>query len=63
MALLSPKTPEIGRCNAVYADGYRDATDEIDSNGHVNVPTGPGLGVTYDWDFIMKNRTGGREYS
>lgn len=63
MALLSPKTPEIGRCNAVYADGYRDATDEIDSNGHVNVPTGPGLGVTYDWDFIMKNRAGGREYS
>ncbi|NQW17611.1 MAG: mandelate racemase [Chloroflexi bacterium] len=63
MALLSPKTPEIGRCNAVYADGYRDATDEIDSNGHVPVPTGSGLGVTYDWDFIMKNRTGGREYS
>jgi L-alanine-DL-glutamate epimerase-like enolase superfamily enzyme len=63
MALLSPKTPEIGRCNAVYADDYRDATDEIDSNGHVNVPTGPCLGVTYDWDYIMKNRTGEREYS
>lgn len=63
MALLHPKTPEIGRCNQVYADGYRDATDEIDSNGQVPVPQGPGLGVEYDWDFIMKNRTGGREYS
>jgi L-alanine-DL-glutamate epimerase-like enolase superfamily enzyme len=62
MALLHPDTPEIGRCNEVYADGYRDATDAIDSNGHVPVPDDEGLGVTYDWDFIMKNRTGGREY-
>jgi hypothetical protein len=23
----------------------------------VPVPTGPGLGVTYDWDFIEKNKT------
>jgi len=23
----------------------------------VPVPTGPGLGVTYDWKFIEKNRT------
>jgi len=21
------------------------------------VPTGPGLGVTYDWDFISRHRT------
>ena len=63
MALLHPNTPEIGRCHKVYADGYRDATDAIDAKGQVPVPQGPGLGVEYDWDFIMKNRTGGREYS
>ena len=31
---------------------YRDDLDAIDGNGHVAVPEGPGLGVTYDWDYI-----------
>ena len=62
MALIHPKTEQIGRPHEVYADGYRDAMDAIDSEGYVDVPTGPGLGVTYDWDFIMKTRQGGREY-
>jgi len=63
MALVHPKTEQIGRPHEVYLDGYRDALDSIDSEGYVDVPQGPGLGVTYDWDFIMKNRQGGREYS
>jgi len=29
----------------------------VDKNGHVPVPTGPGLGVTFDWDWIKKNQT------
>ena len=62
MALIHPKTEQIGRPHEVYADGYRDAMDSIDSEGYVPVPQGDGLGVTYDWDFIMKNRQGGREY-
>jgi L-alanine-DL-glutamate epimerase-like enolase superfamily enzyme len=32
--------------------------DAIDSHGHVPVPTGPGLGVAIDWDFVTKHQTG-----
>lgn len=62
MALIHPDTDETGRCNEVYANGYRDGKDEIDENGCVPVPQGVGLGVEYDWDYIMKNRSGGRQY-
>jgi L-alanine-DL-glutamate epimerase-like enolase superfamily enzyme len=41
----------------VYACGYTDQLDCIDAEGTVGVPTGPGLGVTYDWDYIARNRT------
>ena len=40
----------------IYADGYRDGLDCIDKDGNVLVPTGPGMGVTYDWDFIRKHQ-------
>ncbi|WP_313694985.1 enolase C-terminal domain-like protein [Halorarum halobium] len=46
----------------VYADGYSDQLDAVDADGHVTVPHGPGLGVTYDWDVIEANRTGRRVY-
>jgi L-alanine-DL-glutamate epimerase-like enolase superfamily enzyme len=36
----------------VYTCGYSDSIDCIDANGTVGVPTGPGLGVSYDWDYI-----------
>lgn len=36
----------------VYEDGYSDTLDAIDDDGTVSVPDGPGLGVSYDWDFI-----------
>jgi len=39
----------------VYTCGYSDQLDCIDANGTVGVPNGPGLGVTYDWDFINAN--------
>jgi L-alanine-DL-glutamate epimerase-like enolase superfamily enzyme len=41
----------------IYADGYSDELTAVDKNGHVPVPTGPGLGVTFDWDWIKKNQT------
>jgi len=41
----------------VYACGYSDLLEDVDPDGCFPVPTGPGLGVTYDWDFIEKNRT------
>ena len=56
MGLLHPKIAPMRP--PVYADGYRDAIDAIDSNGCVQVPDGPGLGVTYDWDFIREHETG-----
>tara|TARA_B100000676_G_scaffold311464_1_gene381427 strand:- start:1132 stop:2295 length:1164 start_codon:yes stop_codon:yes gene_type:complete len=43
-------------CNAlqppIYADSYGDAIADVGADGCVPVPTGPGLGVTYDWDKI-----------
>lgn len=56
MSLVHPKTAEIGRCQEIYTDGYRDSLTEIDSEGTVPVPSGPGLGVTYDWDFIKSHQ-------
>jgi L-alanine-DL-glutamate epimerase-like enolase superfamily enzyme len=57
LGLVHPLAPSSG--SQIYADGYNgDNLDSIDDNGHVPVPTGPGLGTTYDWDFIEKNRIG-----
>ncbi len=36
----------------IYADGYGDAVADVGADGCVPVPTGPGLGVTYDWEKI-----------
>jgi L-alanine-DL-glutamate epimerase-like enolase superfamily enzyme len=47
----------------VYADYDGDNLDSIDANGHVPVPTGPGLGVSHDWDFIEAHRTGKKTWS
>jgi L-alanine-DL-glutamate epimerase-like enolase superfamily enzyme len=47
----------------IYAEGYNgDQLDAIDEYGCVPVPDGPGLGVTLDWDYIEKNRTGIKHY-
>lgn len=59
MSLVHPLTPEIGRPNEVYLEGcYRDSLDEIDSEGCVSVPSGPGLGIVYDWDSIERHCQG-----
>lgn len=53
LALVGPK------CGAsppkVYTNGYSDDIDALDADGQFPVPTGVGLGVEYDWDFIRKN--------
>ena len=61
-ALVHPLTKSTGRSMDIFADDYRDGLDAIDANGHVPVPDGPGLGVQYDWDFLTRNRNGGRRY-
>lgn len=42
----------------IYACGYGDQLEDIDNDGCVAIPAGPGLGVTYDWDFITSKQTG-----
>jgi L-alanine-DL-glutamate epimerase-like enolase superfamily enzyme len=46
----------------VYEGGYEDQLDTIDDDGTITVPDGPGLGVTYDWEFIEEHKTGSRVY-
>jgi L-alanine-DL-glutamate epimerase-like enolase superfamily enzyme len=57
MALVHPdceNTPP-----PVYEGGYTDGLrDAIDDDGTVSVPDGPGLGVSYDWEYIEDHATG-----
>lgn len=46
----------------VYACGYTDQLDCVGADGCVPVPDGPGLGVTYDWDYIKRRRTALHEF-
>lgn len=39
----------------VYTCGYSDQPERLGPDGSMPVPTGPGLGVGYDWEFIRKN--------
>jgi L-alanine-DL-glutamate epimerase-like enolase superfamily enzyme len=55
VALVGPGMPNA--VPPVYRCGYSDQLDCIDADGTVAVPTGPGLGVDYDWDFIAAHRT------
>ena len=54
MALIGPDMPNV--VPPVYACGYGDQEENLEADGCVPVPDGAGLGVTYDWDFIAKNR-------
>jgi len=55
MALMCPGMPNI--IPPVYACGYSDQPEDLGKDGCVPVPEGPGLGVTYDWDFIDAHKT------
>ena len=41
---------------------FTDELENIDENGHVPVPQGPGLGVEMDWDYIEHHRVDGVVY-
>jgi L-alanine-DL-glutamate epimerase-like enolase superfamily enzyme len=60
MALVHPKVPT--RNSVMYSGDYKDGLDAIDKNGCVDVPEGPGLGVTYNWDYIKQHETALAEY-
>ena len=53
LALVGPDCPNM--VAPVYTNGYTDQLDCCGPDGCVEVPTGPGLGVTYDWDYIRRN--------
>ncbi|MEN6478270.1 MAG: enolase C-terminal domain-like protein [Anaerolineales bacterium] len=54
MGLLNPKIS--GYFGPAYTD-YGDGLEAIDARGCVYAPTGPGLGVTLDWDYIRSHET------
>ncbi len=60
LALVGPDCPNI--VAPVYTNGYTDQLDCCGPDGCVEVPTGPGLGVTYDWDYIRKNAVASRVF-
>lgn len=51
--LVHPKAPNPWQL-PIYADDYSDELDCINSDGTVDVPVRPGLGVKYNWDKINK---------
>jgi L-alanine-DL-glutamate epimerase-like enolase superfamily enzyme len=55
LALVGPKIRN--PCPPVHSCGYSDQLEDCDADGCFPVPDGPGLGVTYDWDYIEKHRT------
>lgn len=54
LALVGPGMPNA--VPPVYVSDYSDQLDAIGDDGCVPVPTGPGLGVVYDWDAIQRHR-------
>ena len=54
LALVGPDMPNV--VPPVYTCGYSDQPDAVAADGTVPVPDTPGLGVAYDWDFIVRNR-------
>ncbi|MET0509057.1 MAG: enolase C-terminal domain-like protein [Burkholderiaceae bacterium] len=55
VALVGPDCPNA--MPPVYRCGYSDQLECVARDGTVAVPTGPGLGVDYDWDWIAAHRT------
>lgn len=46
----------------VYEGEYADGMNAVDDQGYVTVPNEPGLGVTYDWEYISDKNTRERSY-
>ena len=46
----------------VFGPDYSDALEDVGDDGCFGVPQGNGIGITYDWDFILANRTAHYEF-
>lgn len=62
LGLVHPKVPGRGSQAPIYADGYSDDLDSVDSEGCVPVPQGAGLGVMIDWDWVKSHEIGTATY-
>ncbi|MCC7039291.1 MAG: hypothetical protein IT516_03165 [Burkholderiales bacterium] len=60
LALVGPDCPNM--VAPVYTNGYTDQLDCCGTDGCVEVPRGPGLGVTYDWDYIRRHAVATRTF-
>ena len=54
LGLLNPLIK--GTKPPIHPPEFTDELENIDANGHVPVPQGPGLGVEIDWDYINAHR-------
>lgn len=54
LGLLNPKLNSTKP--PIYPPQFTDELENIDENGHVEVPQNPGLGVDLDWDFIKQHQ-------
>ena len=48
---------EVGVLDIEIKTAVVDRFEDLGADGCMPVPGGPGLGVTYDWDFIAAHRT------
>ncbi len=60
LALVHPDAPNT--TPPVYEGGYGDDLGDVDDDGTVPVPDGPGLGVSYDREYVEDNALGRRTY-
>ncbi|MFC7397303.1 enolase C-terminal domain-like protein [Chelatococcus sp. GCM10030263] len=60
VALVGPDCPNM--VAPVYTCGYSDQLDCVGGDGCVEVPSGPGLGVQYDWTYIEAHKVGERRF-
>ncbi len=58
LGLVNPDRSHNALQPPIYADDYGDRVQDVGPDGCVPVPTGPGLGVEYDWDKIKAWETG-----
>lgn len=61
LALVGPDCPN--QVAPVYTCGYTDQLDCVGADGCVPLPDGPGLGVSYDWDFIERHEVATRTFA
>ena len=54
LGLLNPKIKATKP--PIYPPQFVDELENIDQNGHVAVPQGPGLGAELDWDYIQRHQ-------